>query len=175
MRIWLERALAALRWGWGKLVSAAKWAWAKVVVLGNTIYDPPPVAYKRLFFTALALFLAGGLTFAFVNSWFYKPTAQFFTSLSQLGDDGDVELPKLEPLPPVPITVETLPVVPGVEVVCHDMSDTPHCEPVKDSKVIEVTANDDKLDKLDKPSLKPKAKKRRAVKKPVRIETYWGF
>jgi hypothetical protein len=160
MTSWKETALAALRWVWEAFVSGAKWIGSKIVALGNTIYDPPPVAYRRLFWIALAIFLAGGATFAFVRSWYYQPVMAFLT-----GDDGDVELPKLEPLPPVPTPATALP---SVEVVCLDMSDTPHCVPVKvKPEPVVVTV-------LPPPKPKPVKRKKKRVR-PVKHEPYWPF
>lgn len=162
MKIWIERALAALRWGWDHIRHVSRLIGSKLVEIGNTIYDPPPVAYKRLFFTGLAIFVAGGLTFAFANSWFYRPTVEFFATL---GDDGDVFIPDhIEPLPSVATPAVT---VPSVEVVCHDMSDTPQCEPVKDLTP-EV---------IPPPVAKPKATHYRLkrVRKHQPYVTYWGY
>lgn len=174
MKIWLERALAALRWGWEKLVSLVKWAWAKLVVIGNTLYDPPPVAYKRLFFLFAGIFVAGGLTFAFVNSWYYKPTAQYLADISRTisGDDGDVALPKLEPLPSVPTPAIPLP---PVELVCFDASDTPHCEPIARATPVVETVK--VLPPVAAKAIDTKKKNRiyRRKAKRTPLETYWGF
>lgn len=157
-----QKALALLSWGWDKLVAFVKWAWSWVVTFGNTLYDPPPVAYKRLFFTALAIFVAGGLSFAFVHSWFYKPTAAFFASLED--SSTPLYLPEAlpAPLPVPPVTVTELP-PPVVSVpVFEDASDTPHkIEPVK----------------VEKPKLPYQTKKKvnRKRVRAVKFQTYWGF
>ena len=170
MKIWIERALAALRWGWEKTVLLAKAVWAWIVKTGNTIYDPPPVAYKRLFFVTFAIFIAGGMTFAFVNSWFYKPTANYVASL--LSSDTYILPEEMEPLPPVTTPATPLP---SVEVVCHDMSDTPQCEPVAKSDT-----NPDKVSGLESPVVKQNPKKAthyklKRVRKHRPYQTYWGF
>ena len=177
MKIWIERALAALRWGWEKTVLLAKAAWAWIVKTGNTIYDPPPVAYKRLFFVTFAIFIAGGMTFAFVNSWFYKPTANYVASL--LSSDTYILPEEMEPLPPVTTPATPLP---SVEVVCHDMSDTPQCEPVKTVEAskgagsVEVVPPVSKSNDLTKLTAKPnKIRKFRKVRKHRPYQTYWGF
>lgn len=164
MKIWIERALAALRWVGEKLAAFGKAVLAKLTVVFNTVYDPPPKTIRFWFWSWAALVFVVWLGFAFTNSWFYRPTAQYFTSIFE---DGDVFIPDhIEPLPSVPTpTIE----VPSVEVVCHDMSDTPHCEPVK----VEVS-------EIPPPVAKPKATIRksrivRRVAKRTPYQTYWGF
>jgi len=175
MKLWIERALAGLRWGWDHITHVSIMVWSKVVALGNTIYDPPPIAYKRLFFTGLAIFVAGGLTFAFVNSWFYKPTAQYFTSLLE---DGDVFIPDMHDPKPLPPVAEVVTELPAVEVVCHDMSDTPQCEPVKDltpevkKEVSEIPPPVAKPPVGYKAKKSPTGYKRRKHQPYV---TYWGY
>lgn len=174
MKIWFERILAGLRWAGEKLVAFVKWMWAKIAALGNTIYDPPPVAYKRLFFTALVIFLAGGVTFSFTRSWFYKPTVAYFTTMFE---DGDVVLPEHVEPQPLPEVVTRLPSVPPVEVVCHDMSDTPQCEPVKPevTEVIPAPIVEAPVVKKASNVQKMHIAKRRKVRKPQPYQTYWGF
>lgn len=179
---WLkDAAFAAFRKGWDLLVSTLKWAWQKLTVLGNTIYDPPPVAYKRLFFTALAIFLAGGVTFSFTRSWFYKPTVAYFTTMFE---DGDVVLPEHVEPQPLPEVVTRLPSVPSVEVVCHDMSDTPQCEEVQLTPKAEngVRSVEEVMKVIPTPIVEPVFPKKAsgAIKKRKRIkatpyQTYWGF
>lgn len=171
MKIWIERALAGLRWGWEKTVMLAKAAWAWTVKTGNTIYDPPPVAYKRLFFVTFAIFIAGGMTFAFVNSWFYKPTANYVASFL---DNDSYMLPEMEPLPPVTTPATPLP---SVEVVCHDMSDTPECEPVQESAEKSTSGTQIEAKANPAPVAKPKLtyKKKRKVNRHKPYQTYWGF
>lgn len=129
---WLKDAtLAGLRWGRETLVPLAKTALAKLRILFDTVYDPPPKTIRFYFWSALALIACVWLTFAFTNSWFYKPTVQALAEFSYAlsGDDGDVVLPEMEPLPPVPTPAEVVTTLPPA-MICHDMSDTPHCEPV---------------------------------------------
>lgn len=177
MKSLLEKALAALRWGWEKLLPLAKAAWTKLRDLFDTVYDPPPKTIRFWFWSFAIIVLVCWLTFAFVNSWFYKPTVQALAEFSYIlsGDDGDVDLPAIEPLQPAAAPAVELP---AVEVVCQDMSDTPKCEtvvpqsrdkadvaPLKQQEV--ATPKDDK----------PKAKRyiRRAKNKHKPYQTYWGF
>jgi hypothetical protein len=173
MKALLEKALAGLRWGWEKLVAFGKTALAKLTVIFNTVYDPPPRTIRFWFWSWAALMLVAWLTFAFVNSWFYRPTVEFFATL---GDDGDVFIPDhIEPLPSVPTPAAP---VPSVEVVCHDMSDTPQCEPVN-----ELTPEVKKeVSEIPPPAVKSpvgyKAKKSPAGYKRRKHQpyvTYWGF
>src|SRR5690606_20864368 len=76
MKIWLDRILAALRWAGEKLVAFAKVAFAKIQVIFNTVYDPPPRTIRFWFWSAFGLVACVWITFAFVNSWFYKPAVQ---------------------------------------------------------------------------------------------------
>jgi len=150
---WKKYALAALRWVGEKLV--ALWGWLKA--FGNTVWDPPAVAYKRLFFVALAIFVAGGATFMFVNSWFYKPTVALFQSM----DEGDVALPET-PSTFLPEVVQPIPEIKPT-VVCEDMSDTPHCVPAG-AKVAAET-----VEVLPPPVAKPAAPKlHKKAKRKVR-------
>jgi hypothetical protein len=170
------KALAALRWGWERLVSALAAVWAKLVEIGNTVYDPSPRTIKTFFFAALGIFAVCWATFAFVNSWFYKPTVQYFASFSW-SDDGDVELSeRVEVLPSVPTPATP---VPSPAVVCQETSDTPHCEPVHvpsekntDGRQIEAKANS-----MPPPVAKPTLtrNKMKRVRKRQPFETYWGF
>jgi hypothetical protein len=179
MKIWIERALAALRWVWDRLAPALRWVVDRAKVVGNTVYDPPPKTIRFWFWSWAALMLVAWLTFAFTNSWFYRPTVEFFATL---GDDGDVFIPDhIEPLPPVATPAVT---VPSVEVVCHDMSDTPHCEPVQ---VPSEKSTEGTQIKADVNSIPPPVAKSRegykTKKSPVGYkrrkhqpyQTYWGF
>jgi hypothetical protein len=175
MKIWIERALAALRWVWGKFVPFAKATWTKLTAWFDTIYDPPPRTIRFWFWSWAALMLVAWLTFAFTNSWFYRPTVEFFATL---GEDGDVFIPDhLDPLPPVATPAET---VPAVEVVCHDMSDTPHCEPVhvpseKSTEGTQIEANAASIPPaIAKPKLTYQ-KKKKVNRKHEPYVTYWGF
>jgi len=153
MKIWFERALAALRWGWGKLV----WLAGVLKVWGNGLYDPPPRARKWFFLIALAIFASGWLTFAFVNSWFYKPMLALFQSI----DEGDVAIPET-PSTFLPEVVQPLPEIKPT-VVCEDMSDTPHCVPAG-AKVAAET-----VEVLPPPVAKPAAPKlHKKAKRKVR-------
>lgn len=184
MKLWFERALAVVRWGWEKLVALAKVAFAKLQVAFNTIYDPPPKTIRFWFWSFAAVLFACWLTFAFVNSWFYKPTVQALTEFRYAigGDDLDVVLPEIEPLPPVPTPAAS---VSSVEVVCHDMSDTPHCETVyetseKRSQGTQIEEVVNLPPTVAKPPVGYKAKKsptgyKRRKAKPVPYVTYWGF
>jgi hypothetical protein len=173
MKALLEKALAALRWGWEKLVAFGKVAFAKLQMIFNTVYDPPPKTIRFWFWSWAALMLVAWLTFAFTNSWFYKPTVEFFATL---GDDGDVFIPDhIEPLPSVATPAIE---VPSVEVVCHDMSDTPHCEPVL-PPMAENGGNVVEQEALPPPVAKPKnavVKKRLTTRRKHQpYVTYWGF
>ena len=174
MKLWLERALAVIRWGWEKLVAFAKVVWSVLRATFDTVYDPPPKTIRFWFWSFTALVAVVWLTFAFTNSWFYRPTVEFFATL---GDDGDVFLPDhMEPLPSV--ATPAVP-VPSVEVVCHDMSDTPHCEPAsskldKSAETAPIVEN-----AIQTP---PVAKAKAVVKKRLTTRrkhqpyvTYWGF
>lgn len=168
MKIWFERILAGLRWAGEKLVAFVKFALAKLKVVFDTVYDPPPRTIRFFFWSFVGIIACTWLAFAFVNSWFYKPTVAYFTTMFE---DGDVVLPEhIEPLPEV---VTRLPSVPSVEVVCHDMSDTPQCEEVK-SEVTEVIP----APIVEAPVVKPKLsykKKRYVSRKSQPYQTYWGF
>jgi hypothetical protein len=176
---WLKDAtLAGLRWGRETLVPLAKTALAKLRILFDTVYDPPPKTIRFYFWSALALIACVWLTFAFTNSWFYKPTVQALAEFSYAlsGDDGDVVLPELEPLPPVPTPAAAIETLPSVEVVCHDMSDTPHCEPVYESPEkhsmgtqTEAQANPAEKAIAYKPQKKAKAYKKR--RRPAAVLT----
>jgi hypothetical protein len=175
MKLWLERALAVIRWGWEKLVAFAKVVWSVLRATFDTVYDPPPKTIRFWFWSFTALVAVVWLTFAFTNSWFYRPTVEFFATL---GDDGDVFLPDhMEPLPSV--ATPAVP-VPSVEVACHDMSDTPQCEPVLPPESgsggkVEVS---DIPPPVAKPPVGYKAKKSPAGykrRKHQPYQTYWGF
>lgn len=169
MNALLEKALAGVRWGWERLVPLAKSAWAWIVKTGNTLVDPPPVAYKWVVLFGLWCCLSVAVVFSFVNSWFYPPAVSY---LSSMFEDGDVFIPDhIEPLPSVATPAVE---VPSVEVVCHDMSDTPQCEPVKDLTP-EVKKE---VSEIPPPVAKPKAtvKKRLTVRRKHQpYQTYWGF
>jgi hypothetical protein len=175
MKALLEKALAALRWVWDRLAPALRWVVDRAKVVGNTVYDPPPRTIRFWFWSFAALIACVWVTFAFTNSWFYKPTVEFFATL---GDDGDVFIPDhIEPLPPVATPAVT---VPSVEVVCHDMSDTPHCEPVKlpSEKSTEGTQIDANANSIPPAIAKPKLtyrKKKKVNRKYQPYVTYWGF
>jgi len=175
MKIWIERALAALRWVWDRVAPALHWTLDRIRAIFNTVYDPPPKTIRFWFWSWAALMLVAWLTFAFTNSWFYRPTVEFFATL---GDDGDVFIPDhIEPLPSVPTPAASLP---SVEVVCQDMSDTPHCEPVYESaeKRSQGTQTEAEVNSIPPPVAKPKAtrKKRLQVRRKHQpYVTYWGF
>ena len=173
MKIWFERALAAIAWVGKKLAAFGKFALAKLQVVFNTIYDPPPKTIRFWFWSFAAVMLACWVVFAFTNSWFYRPTIQALSEFRYaLGDDLDVVLPEVEPLPPVPTPAAS---VTPVEVVCHDMSDTPHCEPVP----VETEASAVSVEEIPPPVAKPKS----TIKKSLKVRhkkrepyvTYWGF
>lgn len=164
---WLkEVALPILGRGWDAVVAFGKAAFEKLTILFNTIYDPPPKTIRFWFWSFTAIAVTCWLTFAFVNSWFYRPTVEFFATL---GDDGDVFLPDhIEPLPPVP----------SVEVVCHDMSDTPHCEPAsskldKSAETAPIVENAIQTPPVAK--TKPTHYRLKRVRKHQPYQTYWGF
>lgn len=171
MKIWLERILAGLRWAGEKLVAFLKFALAKLKVVFDTVYDPPPRTIRFFFWSFVGIIACTWLTFAFVNSLFYKPTVAYFTTMFE---DGDVVLPEDVEPQPLPEVVTRLPSLPPVEVVCHDMSDTPQCEEVKPevTEVIPATI-------VEAPVVKPKlytvSKKRVQRRKPKPYQTYWGF
>jgi hypothetical protein len=176
MKIWIERALAALRWGWEKLVAFGKVAFAKLQVIFNTVYDPPPKTIRFWFWSWAALMFVAWLTFAFTNSWFYKPTVAYFSSF--VGEDVSYVLPEPTPLPSVATPAVE---VPSVEVVCHDMSDTPQCEPVQlpSEKSTEGTQIEEEANSIPAPVAKPKltskARKKVNRRKHQPYVTYWGF
>lgn len=173
---WLkEVALPVLGKGWDAVVALGKWAWDWVVKIGNTLWDPPPVAYKWAVLGGLAIFVSGGLTFAFVNSWFYKPTVEYLASFSWGTDDLDVVLPEhVSVLPPVAPAAP----IPQPVKVCEDMSDTPHCVHAKPETEGTLTYLPEK-EVIPLPVAKPKLD----TKKKIRIyrrehksyETVWGF
>jgi hypothetical protein len=169
MKALLEKALAGVRWVWERFVPLAKAGWEKLRALFDTIYDPPPKTIRFWFWSWAALMFVAWLTFAFTNSWFYKPTVAYFSSF--VGEDVSYVLPEPTPLPSVPTPAVT---VPSVEVVCHDMSDTPQCEPVQ-----ELTPEVKKeVSDIPPPVAKPKAtgKKRLQVRRKHQpYVTYWGF
>lgn len=182
MKIWLDRILAALRWAGEKLVACAKVAFEKLQIIFNTIYDPPPKTIRFWFWSVAVIVLVSWITFAFVNSWFYKPAVQALTDFTYVlgGDDGDVDLPMMEALPPLPVEDEI--VAQEARVICLDASDTPQCVPGREetegmelSSVPEREVN---------PSPKPKKaiaytprKKAKAykIRKHQPYQTYWGF
>lgn len=181
MKIWIDRFLAGLRWGWGHFAHVCKMIFAKLRVWLSVIVDPP--ARTRLFYLLVgaALISLGWTSYAFVNSWLYKPTIQALAEFSYVlsGDDGDVALPEMEPVSPVAVT--SLPPVEVTEVVCHDMSDTPQCEPVQENaeKRSQGIQNDAEVNQPPakkaiayKPRKKAKAYK---IRKHQPFETYWGF
>lgn len=167
-----DTILAAIRWVWSFVVSSAKWVGAKLDAGLGVIYDPPPKTVRFWLASFAALAAVCWVTFAFVNSWYYQPAMAFLT-----GDDGDVVLPEMAiPLPPVPTPVTVLPSVAEPAVVCHDMSDTPHCEKVAELEPVIVS--------VPPPVAKPKgvtgykAKKSPASYKRRKREpykTHWGF
>lgn len=168
MKIWIERALAGLRWGWEKFVALAKVVWTKLSAALNTVIDPPPAAIKVYIFVMIGIAFVGGCTFAYTRSYFYSPTTFSFL---WMGDDSDVVLPEMTlPLPSVPTPASVLP---EPAVVCHDMSDTPHCEAVAvELEPVVVTV----LPPVAKKAViykKRKAQITRRKHKP--IQTYWGF
>jgi hypothetical protein len=173
MKIWIERALAGVRWVWERFVPLAKAGWEKLRALFDTIYDPPPKTIRFWFWSWAALMFVAWLTFAFTNSWFYKPTVAYFSSF--VGEDVSYVLPEPTPLPSVATPAVELP---SVEVVCHDMSDTPQCEPVE-----ELTPEVKKeVSEIPPPAVKSpvgyKAKKSPAGYKRRKHQpyvTYWGF
>lgn len=170
MKIWFERILAGLRW-----------AGEKLRALFDTVYDPPPRTIRFWFWGFAAVAAACWITFAFVNSWYYRPTAQYFAEFSHtwLGDDGDVVLPEHEE--PVPAVALPAIEVPSVDVVCHDMSDTPHCEPVKEltpevkNEVSDIPPPVAKLVVAKRAPTVRKFRNVRRVTKRVKYQTYWGF
>lgn len=176
MKALLEKALAALRWGWERLVPLAKAAWGKLRALFDTIYDPPPKTIRFWFWSWAALMFVAWLTFAFTNSWFYKPTVAYFSSF--VGEDVSYVLPEPTPLPSVPTPAVT---VPSVEVVCHDMSDTPQCEPVqlpseKSTEGTQIATETNSIPPpVAKPKLTSKARKKVNRRKHQPYQTYWGF
>lgn len=170
MKIWFERILAGLRWAGEKLVALVKVVLAKLKVVFDTVYDPPPRTIRFFFWSFVGIVACTWLTFAFVNSWFYKPTVAYLTTMFE---DGDVVLPEHVESQPLPEVVTRLPSLPPVEVVCHDMSDTPQCEPVK-PEVTEVIP----APIVGAPVAKPKSTvlyKRKKKSKPQPYQTYWGF
>jgi hypothetical protein len=167
MKIWFERILAGLRWAGEKLVAFVKFALAKLKVVFDTLYDPPPRTIRFFFWSVMAGVVVVWCFFAFTNSWFYKPTVAYFTTMFE---DGDVVLPEHVEPKPLPEVVTRLPSLPSVEVVCHDMSDTPQCEEVKPevTEVIPVP--------IVKAKPEPTIRKYRKVRrKPKPYQTYWGF
>lgn len=184
MKIWFDRILAGLRWAGEKLVAFVKFALAKLKVVFDTVYDPPPRTIRFWFWSFAAVAAVCWITFAFVNSWYYRPTAQYFAEFSHtwLGDDGDVVLPEHEE--PVPAVALPAIEVPTVDVVCHDMSDTPQCEPVQkpSEKSTEGTQIEAEANSIPPPAAKSpvgyKAKKSPTGYKRRKHQpyvTYWGY
>jgi hypothetical protein len=173
MKIWIERALAGVRWVWERFVPLAKAGWEKLRALFDTIYDPPPKTIRFWFWSWAALMFVAWLTFAFTNSWFYKPTVAYFSSF--VGEDVSYVLPEPTPLPSVATPAVELP---SVEVVCHDMSDTPHCETAL-PPMAENGGNVVEQEALPPPVAKPKnavVKKRLTTRRKHQpYVTYWGF
>jgi hypothetical protein len=172
MKALLEKALAALRWGWDRIVPALSWVANRVTAAFNTVYDPPPKTIRFWFWSWAAMVAVVWVAFAFTNSWFYKPTAQYFTSLFE---DGDVFIPDIhEPKPLAPVA-DVVTELPSVEVVCHDMSDTPQCEPAGSN----VSAGSVEVTEIPPPVAKPKltskARKKVNRRKHQPYQTYWGF
>lgn len=187
MKTWIERALAGLRWV-GKAIyavyegSGLKRLWLKMESLH---YDPPPLSYKRMLYGALIVLgalwasyhlgkAAGRGAGMSVSSLMTEIGASIPSSF--LGDDLDVVLPEMEPLPPVPTPAEAIETLPSVEAVCHDMSDTPHCEPVYESPEkhsmgtqTEAQANPAEKAIAYKPQKKAKAYKKR--RRPAAVLT----
>ncbi len=152
-----------------------RWIRETLRALFDTVYDPPARTIRFWFWSFAAVAAVCWITFAFVNSWYYRPTAQYFADFSHtwLGDDGDVVLPEHEE--PVPVGALPAIEVPTVDVVCHDMSDTPHCEPVG-----ERMGNSPSIPQsveIPPPVAKPKAThyKLKRVRKHQPYVTYWGF
>lgn len=165
MKIWFERFLAVLRWGWDHFINVSKVIWSKLHAWFSVTVDPPARTRRFYFLCALAVFAMGWISYAFVNSWFYKPTIQALAEFSYVisGDDGDVPLPEIEPLPDVAVAALPHPVK-VEEIRCLDMSDTPQCEPVElDPVVVEPEA--------EPPVVKPKAthRKSRVVRRKPRM------
>jgi hypothetical protein len=180
MKIWLDRILAALRWAGEKLVAFAKVAFAKIQVIFNTVYDPPPRTIRFWFWSAFGLVACVWITFAFVNSWFYKPAVQALAEFSYVlsGDDGDVALPEMEDLPPV--AAVAVPEVSAQEVVCLDASDTPQCLPSEEKTEGKELTSIPEKEVTPPPVAKPatpirKSRKVRKVSKHQPYQTYWGF
>lgn len=175
MKAWFDTALAWLAWGWEKLVALAKTAWGYLRVAFDTVYDPPPRTIRFFFWSFLGVVACVWLTFAFVNSWFYKPTVKYLASFSWGTDDLDVVLPEhVAVLPPV---APAAPILQPVKV-CEDMSDTPRCVPAKLESEGTLTYLPEK-EVIPLPVAKPKLD----TKKKIRIyrrehkpyETVWGF
>jgi hypothetical protein len=177
MKIWIERTLAGLRWVWDAVAWRAKRIWLK---LDSLQYDPPPLSYKRMLYIGLAFVVSLFVVYHLGKVVGRGGVVSAHSFMSEVGvsfpevSTGYI-LPEPEPLPSVPTPAAP---VPSVEVVCHDMSDTPHCEPVL-PPMAENGGNVVEQEVLPPPVVKPKAdfrsnRKSRRVK-PVPYQTYWGF
>lgn len=171
MKIWIERAAAAFRWAWDAVAWRVKWVLNR---LDSMYYDPPPLSYKRMLYGFLVLLLTVFVTYHLgrIAGRGGHVSVQTFTSevgLSFPEISTGYLLPEPQPLPEV---VTRLPSVPSVEVVCHDMSDTPQCEPVK-SEVTEVIP----APIVEAPVVKKATvrKNRTVRRKPQPYQTVWGF
>lgn len=146
---------------WTAVAAFAKTAWDKIRLVLDTIVDPPKAAIKWYLAIGFALIVFGGVSYAFVNSWFYKPTVQYFSSFSWSTEDGDVVLPEHK------AAAEVVPAAP----VYLDASDTP--ERVKlPELVVEASSIPPPV---AKPKLDTKKKNRIYRVKRQPYQTYWGF
>jgi hypothetical protein len=167
-----------MTWLKDAVLAAFRWAREMLRALFDTVYDPPPRTIRFWFWSFAAVAAVCWITFAFVNSWYYRPTAQYFAEFSHtwLGDDGDVVLPEHEePLPTVALPAIEVPIP---AVVCHDASDTPHCETVAEAGIPVSEQVQEVTPPVAKPPVGYKAKKsptgyKRRKHQPY--QTYWGF
>jgi hypothetical protein len=177
MKIWIERTLAGLRWVWDAVAWRAKRIWLK---LDSLQYDPPPLSYKRMLYIGLAFVVSLFVVYHLGKVVGRGGVVSAHSFMSEVGvsfpevSTGYI-LPEPEPLPSVPTPAAP---VPSVEVVCHDMSDTPQCETVE-----ELTPEvKNEVSEIPPPAVKPpvgyKAKKSPAGYKRRKHQpyvTYWGF
>jgi hypothetical protein len=180
MKIWIERTLAGLRWVWDAVAWRAKRIWLK---LDSLQYDPPPLSYKRMLYIGLAFVVSLFVVYHLGKVVGRGGVVSAHSFMSEVGvsfpevSTGYI-LPEPEPLPSVPTPAVP---VPSVEVVCHDMSDTPQCEPVqlpseKSTEGTQIATETNSIPPpVAKPKLTSKARKKVNRRKHQPYVTYWGF
>lgn len=180
---WLKTTgLAWLRWAWDHFTYVLKMVWAKLGTLFDTVIDPPARTIRFYFWSVFAAVVCLWITFAFVNSWFYKPTVEFVKAIEipsvLTGDDGDVDIVRLQPPAPLPPVAQDEPEVAEEEMICLDASDTPHCVPKSELEKKEEPVVEE-LPEIVVEQVKPEPTFRKNRKVRVRkvkpFKTYWGY